>query len=65
MGDWLLRLGKAEVRGSWGIAGTLARRVAPAVVPHEVSKRGYVRVFRGGPRSSKGTGIEVDVALGW
>lgn len=56
-GEWLARLGKAEVRALWGVARQLAQRVAPAVVSHERSTRGYVPVF------IDGTGIEVDGKL--
>ncbi len=56
-GEWLSRLGKAEARALLGVARKLASRVAPEVVSHEVSEKGYVPVF------VDGTGIEVDGAL--
>lgn len=56
-GEWLSRLGPADVKGLWSAAVRFAERVAPTVVAHEVATRGYVPLF------IDGTGIEVDGAL--
>lgn len=56
-GEWLSRLGVADVKGLWSAAARFAERVSPAVVAHEVESRGYVPLF------IDGTGIEVDGAL--
>ena len=53
-GEWLARLGKAEVRGLWGAAVEFARRVAPSIVAHELEEKGYVPLF------IDSTAIEVD-----
>ncbi len=53
-GEWLVRLGAADVKGLWDAAVRFAERVAPAIVAHEVEARGCVALF------TDATGIEVD-----
>ena len=45
MGEFLAKVCEADVEGILEAARRLARRVAPAVVEHEVAARGFVPVF--------------------
>ena len=56
-GEWLSRIGTADVKGLWSAAVRFAERVAPAIVEHELETRGYLPLF------IDATGIEVDGAL--
>ena len=57
MGEFLAKASGSDVEGLLEAARRLARRVAPAVVEHEVAERGFVPVF------VDGTEIEVGGAL--
>lgn len=57
MGEFLAKASGSDVDGLLAAARRLARRVAPAVVAHEVAVRGFVPVF------VDGTEIEVGGAL--
>ncbi|MCZ0943860.1 MAG: transposase [Gammaproteobacteria bacterium] len=57
LGEFLRRLTKWDVERLEGVLRHLTAALAPAVVEHEVSERGYVPVF------VDGTGIEVDGRL--
>lgn len=54
LGEYLSRFGEAEVDALLGVVQRLTAQVAPAVIEHEVSSRGYVPLF------IDGTAIEVD-----
>ncbi len=54
LGEYLSRFGAAEVEALLGVVRQLTTQVAPAVIEHEVSSRGYVPLF------IDGTAIEVD-----
>ena len=56
-GEWLARLTPSDVKGLWAAAVEFARRVAPAIVAHEVEAKGFASLFL------DGTGIEVDGRL--
>ena len=56
-GEWLSRVGAADVKGLWSAAVRFAERVAPAIAEHELETKGYVPLF------IDATGIEVDGAL--
>ncbi len=56
-GEWLGRMRAGDVKGLWRAAVAFAGRVAPAIVDHELAKRGYVPLF------IDATGIEVDGRL--
>ena len=56
-GEWLSRVGTADVKGLWTAAVRFAERVAPMIVEHELETRGYVPLF------IDATGVEVDGAL--
>ena len=57
LGEFPARLTKRDVESLDGVLRHLSASLAPAVVAHEVSERGYVPVF------VDGTGIEVDGRL--
>ncbi|MDZ7670959.1 MAG: hypothetical protein U5Q16_16620 [Gammaproteobacteria bacterium] len=54
LGEHLSRFGEEEVDSLLGVVRRLTAQVAPAVIEHEVSTRGYVPLF------IDGTAIEVD-----
>lgn len=54
LGEYLSRFGKAEVNALMGVARQVMGQVAPTVIDHEVSTRGYLPLF------IDGTAIEVD-----
>lgn len=56
-GEWLARVGTADVKGLWSAAVRFAERVAPLIAAHELETRGYVPLF------IDATGIEVDGRL--
>ena len=53
MGEFLAKVSESDVDGLLGAARKVAKRIAPAVIEHEVEERGYVPVF------VDGTEIEV------
>ena len=57
LGEYLMRFGPAEVDALVAVARSLTKQVAPAVIEHEVTHRGYVPLF------IDGSAIEVDGAL--
>lgn len=56
-GEWLARPTPSDVKGLWAAAVEFARRVAPAIVAHEVEAKGFASLFL------DGTAIEVDGRL--
>ena len=56
-GEWLARVGTADVKGLWSAAVRFAGRVAPLIVAHELETKGYVPLF------IDATGIEVEGRL--
>ena len=57
LGEYLTRMGEAQLEALQAIAHHLARHVAPTILDHQVETLGYVPVF------VDGTGIEVDGRL--
>ena len=57
LGEYLCRFDSAEVAALQAVVRDVTRRLSPAVIAHEVERRGYVPVF------VDGSAIEVDGAL--
>lgn len=57
LGEYLARFGEPEIDALLGVVRRMTAQVAPAVIEHEVARRGYVPLF------IDGTGIEVDGEL--
>ncbi len=65
LGEYLTRFRQAEIDRLTQVAGSLARKIAPAIIQHEADSKGYVPVFIDGSAIEVEGGLFEKAAIGY